>query len=69
MGLKLGEPVEQHVWELMDEDGWKEWMKENPNPSDGQTEAMLMRFFKKREDMTPDDFYNGVDPLLEIEGD
>ena len=69
MVLKLDGPVEQQVWELVDKEGWETWKEENPEPSEGQLEAMLMRFFKKREDMTPEDFYTGVDPLQEVEGD
>ena len=56
------------VYQLMDEEGFEAWKKDN-ELSETNTEVMLKRFFKQRDDMTAEDFYAGRDPLLETEGD
>ena len=46
-------------------EGWQQWQAEHPSPSDEDMAVALTRFFRKRPDMTPEDFYAGRDPLLE----
>lgn len=69
MSLKQHDPPISIVYELMDKEGYEKWIKEHPKPGESDVEVMFMRFFRKRDDMTAEDFYAGVDPLLETEGD
>ena len=57
------------AYELLDAEGFEEWTKDNVM-TEKNAEVMLNRFFKKRDDMTAEDFQAGIDPLIdEKDGD
>ena len=64
MALKQHSTSTSVVYELMDKDGFELWKKDN-KLSESNSDVMLTRFFKKRDDMTADDFAKGIDPLHE----
>ena len=67
MTLKQSNMTTSVVYELMDKEGFELWRKDNPL-SEENSDVMLTRFFRIREDMTQEDLSNGIDPMQEVDG-